>query len=406
MDNKTNTTQLQKVIALMLAVCIGVGLLSSTAIRLVATTYYAQNQRKLVTGVPVVDKIIDAVTDGGSSNSSSTPSTTAPSTTSPSTAAPSTTAPTTKPADDAGDSGSDDSGTDILGTITDLLGSLGSLGDLIPDLGGSSGGDDSGDSDTPATPDSTHILDTDSAQTIQHRANILNKYNIMVNATKVAGVSCTSVTYRSIEKDIFTGTLLHNIEKTFPDYFISKDNSAKAPIIIDFKPVAAPEEGKLPAKNYFLINNNSYASMLKSDEATVKEAISRATDVEIEGGLRKLTIILKDQKNPAVTEQTATEAASFTSAMFPVISADVLKEKVNSSLLASEISEANVTYTGCTVEVIYNPAFSGVIPGFNSLPGKIVSITQTTRYTGEFKGKLITSSGTVTEITEYTDFVY
>ncbi len=403
MDNKTNTTQLQKVIALMLAVCIGIGLLSSTAIRLVATTYYAQNQRKLVTGVPVVDKIIDAVTGGDSGNSSATPSTTAPSTTSPSTTAPSTTAPTTKPADDAGDSG-DDGGTDILGTIMDLLGSLGSIGDMF---GSSSGGEDTPDSsDTPATPDSTHILDTDSAQTIQHRANILNKYNIMVNATKVAGVSCTSVTYRSIEKDIFTGTLLHNIEKTFPDYFISKDNSAKAPIIIDFKPVAAPEEGKLPVKNYFLINNNSYASMLKSDEATVKEAISRATDVEIEGGLRKLTIILKDQKNPAVTEQTATEAASFTSAMFPVISADVLKEKVNSSLLASEISEANVTYTGCTVEVIYNPAFSGVIPGFNSLPGKIVSITQTTRYTGEFKGKLITSSGTVTEITEYTDFVY
>ena len=128
---------------------------------------------------------------------------------------------------------------------------------------------------------------------------------------------------------------------------------------------------------------------------SVKDAIESATSVKLEDGTQKITITLREEADPAVTAPDADKAASFTSAMFPVVTADVLAEKVNETLMISKISSASVTYSDCTVEVIYNPT-----------NGAIISIVQTVNYTGSFKGMLLTSSGTVTEISEYRNFNY
>ena len=63
MKNLENNGRLKKVIALLLVTTMVVGILSSAAIKLVASTYYLQTKRKLKTNIPVVDQIIDNIVD-------------------------------------------------------------------------------------------------------------------------------------------------------------------------------------------------------------------------------------------------------------------------------------------------------------------------------------------------------
>ena len=52
MKNLENNGRLKKVIALLLVTTMVVGILSSAAVKLVASTYYMQTKRKLKTNIP------------------------------------------------------------------------------------------------------------------------------------------------------------------------------------------------------------------------------------------------------------------------------------------------------------------------------------------------------------------
>ena len=392
MKNLENNGRLKKVIALLLVTTMVVGILSSAAVKLVASTYYMQTKRKLRTNIPVVDQIIDNVVDDGNIAGPQTtaPAVTAPATTEEKTTEVSTTeAPTesesttsdnvttTAP---AGDSGSGD----ILGTITGLLGGidigglLGGLGDI--DIGGLLGGLGGGSGEeTTETTEST----TESKESINNKKDVLTKYNAVVNyAKKVGKPAFTKVTYRTLEKNV-DAILMFNLESANPDYFISKDNAEAAPIVVP----ANTDTSEL------LINNESYAGMLANADAA--DAIESATIVKLEDGTQKITITLREEADPAVTAPDAKEAASFTSAMFPVITGEEFGNMVASGLMITSLTSSNVTYKNCTVEVIFNPVSS-----------RIVSMKQTTSYVGSVKGQLLASKGTVTEISEYRDFDY
>ena len=77
-----SNSRLIKIVAMFLATTVVVGIVSSSAIRLVAATYYMQTKRKLTTNIPVVNQIIDAVV--GDSNIAG-PVTPEPDTTAPAT---------------------------------------------------------------------------------------------------------------------------------------------------------------------------------------------------------------------------------------------------------------------------------------------------------------------------------
>ena len=178
-----------------------------------------------------------------------------------------------------------------------------------------------------------------------------------------------------------------NLQSANPDYFISQENAEASPIVV-------------PANtdtSEFLINNEKYAGMLKSADAA--DAIESATIVDLEDGSKKITITLREEVNPAVTASDAKEAASFTSAMFPVITGEEFGNMVSNGLSVTTLSSADVTYKNCTVELIYNPVSS-----------RIISIKQTTTYVGSVEGELLviplSSKGTVTEVSEYRDFDY
>ena len=393
MKNLENNGRLKKVIALLLVTTMTVGILSSAAVKLVASTYYMQTKRKLKTNIPVVDQIIDNVVDDGNIAGPQTtaPAVTAPATTQEITTAVSTTeapteatsseqttAATTAP---AGDSGSSGGGLgDILGLVTGLIGDI-DLDGVMDMVGGLLGGG-SGE-ETTETTEST----TESKESIANKKDVLGKYNAVVNyAKKIGKPAFTKVTYRTLDKN-FDAILMCNLAASNPEYFISKENAEASPIVV-------------PANtdtSEFLINNEIYAGMLANADAA--DAIESATIVKLEDGTQKITITLREEADPAVTAPDAKDAASFTSAMFPVITGEEFGNMVSAGLSIASLNSANVTYKDCTVELIFNPVTS-----------RIVSIKQTTSYVGSAEAQLliapITSKGTVTEVSEYKDFDY
>ena len=396
MKNLENNGRLKKVIALLLVTTMVVGILSSAAVKLVASTYYMQTKRKLKTNIPVVDQIIDNIVDD---NNVAGPQTTAPAATAPATTQEITTevsteAPTTEatvPSSDnttttqpAGDSGSSGGGSgDILGMVTGLLGGMdiggmiGGIGDLLGGLGGGSG------EETTESTEST----TESKESIDNKKDVLNKYNTVVNyAKKIGKPAFTKVTYRTLDKGM-DAILMCNLQSANPEYFVSKENAEASPIVVP----ANTDTSEL------LINNESYAGMLAKADAA--DAIESATIVKLEDGTQKITITLREEADPAVTAPDAKKAASFTSAMFPVVTGEEFGNMVSAGLSVASLTSSNVTYKDCTVELIYNPD-----------TGRIISIKQITSYVGSVEGELLIvpvgSKGTVTEISEYRDFDY
>ncbi len=402
MKNLENNGRLKKVIALLLVTTMVVGILSSAAVKLVASTYYMQTKRKLKTNIPVVDQMIDNIVDDSNivGPQTTAPAVTAPATTEAPTTQPSTEAPTTEPATSeqasdnvtttapAGDSGSSGGIGDILGMVTGLLGGidigglLGGLGDI--DIGGLLGGLGGGSGEeTTETTEST----TESKESIANKKAVLNKYNDVVNyAKKIGKPAFTKVTYRTLDKNI-DALLMCNLQSANPEYFVSKEAAEASPIVVP----ANTDTSEL------LINNEKYASMLASADAA--DAIESATSVKLEDGTEKITITLREEADPAITAPDAKDAASFTSAMFPVITGEEFGNMVSAGLSIASLSSSNVTYKDCTVELIYNP-----------VSGRIVSIKQTTSYVGSVEAQLLVlpvgSKGTVTEISEYRDFDY
>lgn len=389
--------RLKKVVALLLATTIVIGLVSSAAVKLVASTYYMQTKRKLKVNNPIVQQAIDTIVGD---NNIAGPETTAPAVTAPATTqAPTTQAPTTEPetsepasdstATTAADSGSSGGSTDILGTITGLLGGLGGIdiggmlsgvGDMLGGLGGGSA------EESTTTTEST----TESKESKAQKKEVLSEYNAVVNyAKKIGKPAFTKVTYRTLEKDGIAKLLFHSVESQYPDYFISKENAEAAPIVV-------------PANSdttEFLINNENYAGMLATADAS--DAIESATSVKLEDGSQKITITLRDEADPAITAADSKTAASFTSAMFPVVDAETVKQKVADTLKIAKITGANVTYTECTVELVFDPLWN-----------RIISVKQTVKHTDNVDGYIIegmlpiSGSATVTEISEYRDFDY
>ncbi len=393
MKNLENNGRLKKVIALLLVTTMTVGILSSAAVKLVASTYYMQTKRKLKTNIPVVDQFIDNVVDDGNIAGPQTtaPAVTAPATTQEITTAVSTTeapteatsseqttAATTAPAGDGGSSGGGLG--DILGLVTGLIGGI-DLDGVMDMVGGLLGGG-SGE-ETTETTEST----TESKESIANKKDVLGKYNAVVNyAKKIGKPAFTKVTYRTLDKN-FDAILMCNLASANPDYFISKENAEASPIVV-------------PANtdtSEFLINNESYAGMLANADAA--DAIESATIVKLEDGTQKITITLREEADPAVTAPDAKDAASFTSAMFPVVTGEEFGNMVSAGLSIASLNSASVTYKDCTVELIFNPVTS-----------RIISIKQTTSYVGSAEAQLliapITSKGTVTEVSEYKDFDY
>lgn len=253
----------------------------------------------------------------------------------------------------------------------------------------------SGEASTTTTtkPTTTEPL-TDSPAMIKEKKAVLNTYKKVVNTANAIKPGFTKVQYRTMEKDDSAKLVLGSVEKNYPGYFISQSDAEAAPIV----------SAKFSDMSLFLIENGDYACLLSDKYAS--EAIRRVEKTEQSDGSTKITIVLRDEENPAVTPADQKTPESYTSAMFPVVDKESVKEKlVARQSMITSVTDVNLLYHDCTLEITYMPK-----------TGKVVSVTQTVQYdcvvTYDFavlgyslvQGQ--TATGTVTDTAVYTDFVY
>ncbi len=356
-DNKRFTS----VLAMILATCVVIGLLSSTAIKLASATLLMKSSIKS-TNIPIVDKFIEDVLDIPvvPSPAPSTPSTpvspVTPNTTKP-TEAPTTQAPTTQaPAETEKEETTKAPETQAPTT----------------------------QAPTTQAPTETQAPETEAGQSVAEKQSILKSYKDVVARGKLkdSQPGFTKVTYRSLEWDFLGNIFYEDVAGNNADYFISEDAAKAAPVVVPAK----------TASNLLCIENDSFACLLnEKSEAAVSEAIKSASKEELKDGTFKIVITLNDEENPTPIKTTDKKANSFTSAMFPVVTG----EQFRIGMDKNGVESVNLKYTDCSVELIYKPA-----------TGEIVSLKQVTKYVADVENGYIPAKGTVTEVSEYSNFVY
>ncbi|MBQ6935617.1 MAG: hypothetical protein IJN49_03620, partial [Clostridia bacterium] len=262
-----------------------------------------------------------------------------------------------------------------------------------PETTTSSASSDETSTTTTTKPTTTEPL-TDSPAMIKEKKAVLNTYKKVVNTANAIKPGFTKVQYRTMDKDDNAKLVLGSVEKNYPGYFISQDDAEAAPIV----------SAKFSDMSLFLIENSDFACLLSDKNAS--EAIRKVEKTEQSDGSAKITIVLRDEENPAVTPADQKTPESFTSSMFPVVNKDDIKEKLiaRQGMLTS-ITDVNLLYHDCTLEITYMPK-----------TGKVLSVTQTVQYDCVVTYDLAvlgfaimpgqTAVGTVTDTSVYTDFVY
>ncbi|MGN0526414.1 MAG: hypothetical protein ACI4IF_03185 [Acutalibacteraceae bacterium] len=359
------TANMKSLVALLLVTCLTIGLVASGALKVVASTYYLKNNKKLQTNNAAVNGIINAVagdvnqqSNNGNNNFNNNPAATQPTTQSPAETTTQKPADTTKaPAETTTSAETTTQPNDEPTTSS---------------------------SENTTSAATTTEPETDSPETIKEKTSVLKKYKTLINSNKAnLTLTCNKSTYRSVDRDFIKGTLFLNLEKSNPDYFISEEAAKSNPTLIT----------KDNIKSEFCINN-SLGCILENSRAS--EAIKSVSLEKVEGGAgNKITIVLRDEENPKVLDEGAKKSESFTSAFFPVISSEDFTAMAKKGWSITDLSGAKLTYKECTVEVVYNDL------------GMITSLKQTVKYDATISGMLIKDSKcTVTEVTEYDSFAY
>ncbi len=224
---------------------------------------------------------------------------------------------------------------------------------------------------------------TDSPAVAKAKKAILDEYKTVVNTSNKLKYGFTKTEYRTIEKAIVASVSLKKLEKNFPDYFIPADSPSQKVIAFG----SSQTEFCIPQAKYACMTNTSKAS----------EALLSAEKEKLDDGSVKLTLVLREEVNPKVTESGAKKAASYTSSMFDIIDADTFGSMVIPSNITGKYDSIELKYRDCTAELIYMP-----------VTGKIVSLTHTVIYDAAVTNVMtlfpITTNSTVYAETVYSDF--
>lgn len=373
------TENLRSVILLLVATGVAIGLLSSTAIKLASATNLLMQTNGLssvkvaeddaaedeTTEAPTEESKPADTTPGGSDNSGSGSDGGSGS----GSGSGSDVGSGDDSSDDSGSSGgSDDSSGGILDTIMGLLGGLGSM--EMPDLGGMLGGITGGGEEAPEeTPEEIPEADASQFQ------SIMASYKAVVDKAKLGSVSYEKKTERSIDWNFLNLLFIGNASKIEVDGVKYFDNPVTVSGITNKDPA-------------FVINNRFACLINTLDEGAVDEAVKSAQKTTLADGNNKIVIVFNDESNPEALAYDDVAPAGFISSVLPVLSADQVKDMFNSQL-GTSITEMTVTYTDCSVEVVYDPA-----------TGDIVSLTQVINYDVDASGGK-TFSTTITEVNTY-----
>ncbi len=335
-DPKANG-RLSNVLALVLVTSVVIGLLTSTAGKLAVATYLMKtSQKKITTNNTGFNNFVNNLIG-------ETPAP-APSTTAPTTAAPSTTAPTTAAP----------STTESTTAATDAP------------------------TQAPTTAAPTEPAQGE--QTLAEKQEMLKSYTDAVSVVKSSAFTCTKTTSRTLEMPFLTSFfsfILGDLESANSDYFTTTTQQIK--------------DG-----NGLCIANDAAACLIDANnKKIVEQAIKQTSKEELPDNQIKVIIDFNDEANPAPIKSTDKAATSFTAAAFPVVTANEFRGMVDKAHSGTKAELVNLNYTGCQIEVVYNPA-----------NGEISYIKQTSKYVASVEDGYVKSEFTVTEVSEYTDFKY
>lgn len=355
-DSKDNK-KLTSVVAMILAVCVVIGLLSSTTIKLASATLLMKNSK--IKNIPIIGDIISDVVDQPVQSVDPAPAP-APSTPSNSAApaTPATTKPTEAPSAEAPTTQEPTSAKEEETKAPEVK----------PE-------------ETKAP--TTKAPETKGGQTVAEKQAILKSYKDVVARAKVNGrqPSFAKATYRSLKWDFFGGIFYKDVAGEHADYFVSEEAAKASPVVVSAK----------TASDKLCIENVNSACLLDAnDTALVDKAVKSASKETLKDGTVKIVINLNDEENPAPLKAGKTDG-SFTSTMFPVLTGEQVRVAMNNK----GVEKIDLTYKNCSVELIYKPA-----------TGQIISLKQTTGYVADVTNGYIPASGTVTEVSEYYNFVY
>lgn len=350
--------KLTALLAMLLTVCVVIGLLSSTTIKLASATLLMKNSK--LKNIPIIGDIISDVVDQpiqsvddptpapapSAQTNSVTP--TSPATTKP-TEAPSTEAPTAQEPTSAKEEETKAPETKPAET----------------------------------KPAETKASETEAGQSVEEKQAILKSYKDVVGRAKVKGrqPSFAKATYRSLKWDFFGGLFYKDVAGDHADYFVSEEAAKASPVVVPAKTVS----------DKLCIENADSACLVNAnDTALVDKAVKSASKETLKDGTVKIVINFNEEENPTPLKSGKTNG-SFTSTMFPVLTGEQVRVAMNNK----GVEQVDLTYKNCSVELVYKPA-----------TGQIISLKQTTGYVADVKNGYIPASGTVTEVSEYYNFVY
>lgn len=364
MKNNKNNSKATALLALALVTCVVIGLVSSTAMKLASATFFMKNSKQ-PTKNPIVELLEDTID----------------------TIIPEKPSETTPPSD-TGSSSSDSSSSSESTTVAPTEQSTETPTETkAPET--------EKETDAPATEEETKAPETQAPQTetttdptevVKKNQAIVKTYKDVLTRAKLLGrePSFTKTTYRSLERAFWGSWRYKNVEADNADYFVAEEIAKANPLVVP----KATNTGELA------INNKLYGCLLDVNNLDViSNAVKSASRETLKDGTVKLVIVLNDEENPTPIKNSDKKSASYTSAMFPVVTAEQVRIAIDDKMIES----VNLTYKDCTVELVYKPS-----------NGQIVSMKQIVKYEAAVEQgfSFITAKGTVTEVSDYYNFIY
>lgn len=376
-DNKANS-RLKSIVALILVMCVGIGLLTSTAIRLATAAYLMQSSKKINTGISFIDDYVNDKIDDVQNTTSAPTTTKAPETTK---------APTTTKAPET---------TKGSETTTKAP------------------------STTQATTKAPAESTTSDADVVKANQSVLKSYNDVLASNKISNTPAfTKVTSRSLDLGFLASIWFSGIDsqEEVANYLagetvkVEKGKANNALCLKDYKNASIINDADFDTVKAAVKSSSKqivHMGYLKNvTDGTVVHAYNKTESGEIEKLIDyndsdytlvdeveavKLVIEFNDEVNPTPIKNGKTD--SFIASVFPVVTS----EQVRVAMDKTGVEEVDVTYTNCSVEMYYNIETA-----------EIYSLKQNVNYDiavkdGILSKKLLT--GSVSEVNAYSGFTY
>ena len=366
MKNNNPNSKATALLALGLATCVVIGLVSSTAMKLASATYVMKNSKQ-PTKNPVVELLEDAID----------------------TIVPDAPADTTPPAD-TGNTSTDSSSETPTEAPTETPTEAPTE---APTEEETKAPETEKETEAPTKEEETKAPETEAPEkeettdptaVAKQNQAVVKLYKNVLTRAKLAGrePAFKKVTYRTLDRAFWGSWRYKDVEENNADYFVAEEIAKANPLVV-------PKATKTTA---LAINNSASACLLDVNKLDViTEAVKSASKEVLKDGTVKLVIVLNDEENPTPIKATDKVAASYTSAMFPVVTAAQVRNAIDDD----NIESVNLVYSDCSVELVYRPT-----------NGQIVSMKQVVKYEAAVEQGIITAKGTVTEVSDYSNFVY